>query len=165
MTISSAVIRMLILALMFQVAVVRTYSDDTCTFMTTANDIPPNIVILLDNGAAMEEIVWHSRYNNNHDFTPNPGIRTDIVQNSTGNGFFRDKGYSVIFQGNNYYLVEIPDNLIVALYQFSRKADEPGTSPIWTINGTTITLPAIPSISQVNGVIDKATNFRYSKTT
>jgi hypothetical protein len=51
--------------------------------MTTANDIPPNIVILLDNGAAMEEIVWHSRYNNSHDFTPNPGIRTDIVQNST----------------------------------------------------------------------------------
>src|SRR5512143_681803 len=139
MTIRSTVIRMVILALMFQVAVVRTYADDTCTFMTTANDIPPNIVILLDNGAAMEEIVWHPSYNNIHDYTPPASIRTDIVQNSTGNGFFRDKGYSIIFQGNNYYLVEIPDDLIVANHQFIRKADEPGTNPIWTINGKTIT--------------------------
>ena len=31
--------------------------DDTCAFMVTADDVPPNIVILLDNGAVMEEIV------------------------------------------------------------------------------------------------------------
>ena len=68
----NAIVGMIIFALLCQLAVVRTYADDTCTFMTTANDIPPNIVILLDNGASMEEIVWHSGYNNSVDYTPNP---------------------------------------------------------------------------------------------
>jgi type IV pilus assembly protein PilY1 len=163
MTTLSVVVRMLILALMCHVAVVRTYADDTCTFMTTANDIPPNIVILLDNGAAMEEIVWHSGYNSSINYTPNPATKSDIVVNSVGNGFYWDKGYSVIKQGNDYYLVEIPDNLVVANHQFSRKADGAGNSPIWSINGRTITLPVAPSKSEVNGVIDNATNFRYSK--
>jgi hypothetical protein len=157
------VIRILILALLFQAAVVRTYADDTCTFMTTANDIPPNIVILLDNGAAMEEIVWHFGYNNSINYTPNPATNLDIVENSVGNGFYREKGYSVIKQGNDYYLVEIPDDLVVANHQFSRKADGTGNSPIWTINGRAITLPVAPSKSEVYGVIDNATNFRYPK--
>jgi len=46
-----------------------TAADDTCVFATTADDIPPNISILLDNGAEMEEIAWHSSYNNAHDNT------------------------------------------------------------------------------------------------
>ena len=66
----NALVGMIIFALLCQLAVVRTYADDTCTFMTTANDIPPNIVILLDNGASMEEIVWHSGYDNSIDYTP-----------------------------------------------------------------------------------------------
>jgi type IV pilus assembly protein PilY1 len=144
--------------------VVRTYADDTCTFMTTANDIPPNIVILLDNGAAMEEIVWHSGYDNSVDYTPNPATHTDIVQNSTGNGFYRQKGYSIIVSGNKYYIVEIPDDLKVADHAYSRMADGDGHNPVWTINGRTITLPGVPSSSvDAYGVKDNAANFRYSK--
>ena len=76
----NAIVGMIIFALLCQLAVVRTYADDTCTFMTTANDIPPNIVILLDNGASMEEIVWRSGYNNSVDYTPSPTNKMDIVQ-------------------------------------------------------------------------------------
>ena len=32
-------------------------ADDTCVFSITADDIPPNIVLLLDSGAEMEQIV------------------------------------------------------------------------------------------------------------
>ena len=162
---------MIILALLWQLSVTRVYADDTCTFMTTANDIPPNIVILLDNGASMEEIVWHSgnltqtAYDNSLNYTPVlvPESQSDIVQTSTGNGFYRDKGYSVKVSGGKYYLVEIPDDLVVANHLYSRLADGDGKNPIWTINGRTITLPAVPSSSSVEGVIDKAANFRFSK--
>jgi type IV pilus assembly protein PilY1 len=139
--------------------------DDTCTFTTTANDIPPNIVILLDNGASMEEIVWHSGYNNSTDYTPTPPSPADVVQfgKATGNGFFRNKGYSIRVSGGKYNLVEIPDSLLVANNQFALPADGDMRSPVWTINGKTITLPAIPATTSVDGVIDKASNFRYSK--
>lgn len=160
----NAFIRMIIFALLCQLTVVRSFADDTCTFMTTANDIPPNIVILLDNGASMEEIAWHSGYNNSVDYTPNPATKTDIVQNSAGNGFYRDRGYSIVVSGNKYYLVEIPDDLVVVHRQYSRMADGGGDSPIWTINGRTIRLPGVPSSSvDNNGVKDNAANFRYSK--
>jgi type IV pilus assembly protein PilY1 len=160
----SVLVGMIIFALMCQSAVIRAYADDTCTFMTTANDIPPNIVILLDNGASMEEVVWHSGYDNSVDYTPNPATKTDIVQNSTGNGFYRPKGYSIKVSGNKYYLVEIPDNLKVADQVYSRIADSGGGSPVWTINGRTIALPGVPSaIVDGAGVKDNATNFRYSK--
>ena len=117
----NALVGMIIFALLCQLAVVRTYADDTCTFMTTANDIPPNIVILLDNGASMEEIVWHSGYDNSKDYTPiqDPQAQIDNVQNIAGNGFYRDKGYSIKRSGNKYYLVEIPDDLVVANSQYS----------------------------------------------
>ena len=160
----NALVGMIIFALLCQLAVVRTYADDTCTFMTTANDIPPNIVILLDNGASMEEIVWRSGYNNSVDYTPSQTNKLDIVQNNTGNGFYIDKGYSIKKSGNKYYLVEIPTSLVVADSIYSREADGNGSSPVWTINSKTITLPAVPSSSVDGaGVKDNATNFRYSK--
>jgi hypothetical protein len=30
----------------------------------TADEVPPNIVILLDNGAEMQQVAWHSGYVN-----------------------------------------------------------------------------------------------------
>ena len=45
-------------------------ADDTCVFSVTADDIPPNITILLDSGAEMEQIVWHDSYDNSIDYTP-----------------------------------------------------------------------------------------------
>jgi len=46
------------------------FADDTCTFQVTSNEMGPNIVFLLDNGAEMEHITWHQSYNNNTDYTP-----------------------------------------------------------------------------------------------
>ena len=36
------------------------FADDTCVFSITADDLPPNIVLLLDSGAEMEQVVWHT---------------------------------------------------------------------------------------------------------
>jgi hypothetical protein len=143
-------------------------TDDSCVFMVTADDVPPNIVILLDNGTAMEEIVWPAAYNNNIDYTPNVVSQSDIVKNgtATGNGFFNDNGYSVFREGNQYYLIDIPTNLLVAdeFTPFNRlTADGDGQTPTWTINGHSITLPVMPSNVAVNEVIDNAAHFRYSK--
>ena len=145
-------------------------ADDTCAFMVTADDVPPNIVFLLDNGAAMEQIVWHNSYDNSQNFTPNISDQYDVVEHGTlkGNGFFKDNGYAVIRKDieNNgiekYYLVAIPDNLNVADYTLKLTADGDGLSPKWTINSRTITLPAHPGNHEFEGVIDKATYYRYS---
>ncbi|MCU0558817.1 MAG: PilC/PilY family type IV pilus protein [Desulfobacterales bacterium] len=137
-------------------------TDDTCVFATTADDVPPNIVILLDNGASMEEITWHPLYNNSASHTPSNC--TDVVQNSPGGiGFCRDKGYATTVRGGKYYLAEIPDSLVIADSQFQRMADGDGKSPVWTINNRSIALPAVPANHTVDGVIDKAANFRYSR--
>lgn len=139
-------------------------ADDTCIFTTTADDVPPNIVILLDNGAEMEQIIWHPDYDGS-DYTPSVGAESDVVENgtATGNGFFNDNGYSIIESGNKYYLVDVPDDLLVANYNFSLMADDGGGDPIWTINGREVTLPADPSTTIVDEVKDNATNFRYAK--
>jgi len=140
-------------------------ADDTCVFMVTADDIPPNIVLLLDNGAAMEQIIWHPAYDNSVDYTPASAPQTDVVENGTaaGNGFFNDNGYSIDIGGGKYYLVDIPADLQVANHGFQLMADGSGRDPIWTINGTTLTLPAEPSTVIVDEVKDNATNFRFSK--
>jgi len=140
-------------------------ADDTCVFMVTADDIPPNIVLLLDNGAAMEQIIWHPAYDNGVDYTPVVAPETDVVENgtATGNGFFNDNGYSIDIAGGKYYLVDIPADLQVANHSFQLIADGDGRDPIWTINGRTVTLPAVPSTVIVDEVKDNATNFRFSK--
>jgi hypothetical protein len=140
-------------------------ADDTCVFMVTADDVPPNIVILLDNGAEMEQIIHHSDYDSSLDYTPSVAPEADVVSSAAGagNGFFHDNGYSIIITGNKYYLVDIPDSLLVAGYTYQLQADGDGKNPVWTINGRTVTLPAIPSTVIVDGVKDNATNFRYAK--
>lgn len=55
-------------------------ADDTCVFSVTADDIPPNIVLLLDSGAEMEQIVWHSGYDNSIDYTPSVASEVDVVE-------------------------------------------------------------------------------------
>ena len=227
-------------------------ADDTCVFSITADDIPPNITLLLDNGAEMEQVVWHSAYDNSIDYTPSVGSELDVVEtplpttgtltltnitcvgpgtctpfqdnktltghtsgatakvNGTlydtnkinyddktgnflvgepidcdlpggndgladivaitetggGNGFFRDAGYGIIITGGEYYLVEVPSSLDLADYNFDLKAtssDAGAKEGTWEINERTITLPAQPSTVAVDGVIDNATYFRYSK--
>ena len=38
------------------------FADDTCVFMVTADNVEPNIVVLLDSGAEMQHAVWHADY-------------------------------------------------------------------------------------------------------
>ncbi len=48
-------------------------ADDTCMFSVTADEVPPNIVLLLDNGAEMQQVQWHSDYTSTDTYTPVPG--------------------------------------------------------------------------------------------
>ena len=88
-------------------------ADDTCMFQVSADDVPPNIVLLLDNGAEMENIIWHSGYDNSIDYTPD--VDTDGIDNdgdgfkdeadtteeiqwvggATSNGFLNSNGYTL----------------------------------------------------------------------
>lgn len=220
-------------------------ADDTCVFSVTADDIPPNIVILLDSGAEMEQIVWHSGYDNSTDHTPIVGSEKDVVEigpsttetfgnlalinitnsnffpgsiegatsgatadvaswdgtnlsyeNLSGgpfqvgelveettraladrgsgeiayitiaNGFYNDNGYAIEKSGSDYILVEVPSDLDPSNHSYELEADTSDTSNKWgewTINGRTIRLPAEPSSVTVDGVIDNANYFRYSK--
>ena len=142
----------------------QVFADDTCVFSVTADDLPPNIVLLLDNGAEMEQIVWHAGFDNSIDYTP--GGMADVVELPGADGFYNDNGYGIIISGNKYYLVEIPSDLDISHHNFSLQADVTDTSAktgTWNINGRTITLPAEPSNVAVDGVIDNANYFRYSK--
>jgi len=141
-------------------------ADDTCVFSVTADDLPPNIVLLLDNGAEMEQIVWHDDYDNSADYKqPDSGI--DVVTRLPGaDGFYNDRGYGIIMTGNKYFLVDIPEDLNISNYNFRLQADITDASAkkgTWIINGKSITLPAEPSTVAVDGIIDNATYFRYSK--
>jgi len=140
------------------------FADDTCMFAVTADDLEPNIVILLDNGAELEYITWHPDYVDSIDYTPDvdEADREDVVEDGTGggNGFFNANGYSIDSHGGSYYLVPILDNLEKGSYTDGLQANSGNT---WTINGRSVILPVEPSSVSVDGVIDNAANFRYSK--
>jgi type IV pilus assembly protein PilY1 len=136
-------------------------ADDTCMFMVTADDVPPNIVILLDNGAEMEQIAWHPDYDNSVDYTPSVASEDDVVENGgAGNGFFDDNGYTLV-KNTGYELVKIQDDLTPATKD-TGFINNAGTSR-FLLNGRTVFLPYAPSTVEVDGVIDNARLFRYSK--
>lgn len=123
-------------------------ADDTCMFTVNAGDVPPSIVLLLDNGAEMEQIYWRTGYDNNVDYTP-----ASTVFSNTG-------GYAVKKSGNKYYLYPIQNDLLLG--SCGIEADSNG-NPTWTINSNTITLPAVPSSSvDADNIKDNAERFRYS---
>jgi len=126
------------------------FAADTCMFTTTADDIPPLIVLLLDNGAEMEYIVWHSGYDNS------------IVYPAAGSVFTNANGYGFDSHGGKYYIVPILSDLTLGTYTHALSIEEDSGST-WIINGNTVTLPAAPSSSvDGDGIIDNATHFRYS---
>jgi type IV pilus assembly protein PilY1 len=128
------------------------FADDTCIFTVTADDVPPNIVILLDNGAEMEQIAWPSDYDNS------------IVYPAAGSVFTNANGYGIVDHGGTYYLVPILSDLTLGDYTHALSIVENSGSRTWTINGNTVTLPAVPSSSvDADGIKDNASNFRYSQ--
>ena len=114
-------------------------ADDTCMFSVTADDVPPNIVLLLDNGAEMQQVqslsnyengVFVSGYDNGVDYTPTPaGLAVNgsdddgdgaideadeddvVATGGSGSGFFNPNGYGMVQHGGKYYLVAIQDDL------------------------------------------------------
>ncbi len=133
-------------------------SDDTCMFQVSADDVPPNIVLLLDNGAEMEHIIWHDDYDNSIDYTPTGTV--DRIDDILGTGFYNEQGYAVVDHGGKQYIVKVLNDLTTDSY--ANGINEVSVST-FLINGRTITLPAAPSSVAVDGVIDKAARFRYSK--
>jgi len=128
------------------------FADDTCMFTVTADDVPSNIVILLDNGAEMEQIAWHSGYDNS------------IVYPAAGSVFTNANGYGIVDHGGTYYLVPILSDLTLGDYTHALSIVENSGSRTWIINGNTVTLPAVPSSSvDADGIKDNASNFRYSQ--
>ncbi|OGQ98935.1 MAG: hypothetical protein A2505_03360 [Deltaproteobacteria bacterium RIFOXYD12_FULL_55_16] len=127
------------------------FADDTCVFAVTANDVPPNVVFLLDNGAEMEQIIWHSSYNKDTSYTP---------ALPTVSAFSNSSGYAVEKQGNTYYLQPIQANLTLTS---TGQIAGVGNNPTWLINGRQITLPFAPSTAvDASGIKDNATRFRYT---
>jgi Tfp pilus tip-associated adhesin PilY1 len=141
------------------------HAADTCMFAVTADDMPPNIVILIDNGAVMKHPVTHGDYDSSIDYTPNVATRVDVVPNgASGNGFFNKNGYGIFVSGVQYYLVPVNDDLTLNTnirLEGLPSADKKTSS--WTINGQTVHLPATASATvDADGVKDNAGYFRYS---
>ncbi len=176
----------LIFVIIMALAITNAQADDTCMFAVTADEVPPNIVILLDNGAEMQQGVWHSKYDNSVNYTPSPaglalngtdddgdGViddaeEDDVVRNmGGGSGFFNDNDYGMVEHGDHYYLVAIRDDLQFADYSDGIMADSSDSGAgtgTWTINGSTVTLPAEASDAvDADGIKDNAGLLRYSK--
>jgi hypothetical protein len=120
------------------------HTSDTCMFAVTADDLPPKIVFLLDNGAEMKHPVPHGDYDSSVDYKPSVGTEIDVVPDGAlGNGFFNANGYGIDVHGGSNYLVPVKNDLTLntAIDGLIETGDR-GTG-IWTINGRTITLPTV----------------------
>ena len=140
------------------------HTSDTCMFAVTADDLPPKIVFLLDNGAEMKHAVPHGDYDSGVNYTPSVGTEVDVVPNgASGNGFFNAYGYGIDVQGGWNYLVPVKNDLTLNTAIGFKETGGKGDG-IWTINGKTITLPTVASSAEDDaGIIDNAGMFRYSK--
>jgi Tfp pilus tip-associated adhesin PilY1 len=142
--------------------------SDTCMFEVTADDVPPNIVILVDNGVEMKHPVPHGDYDSSVDYTPDleEADKRDVVPHGNeGNGFYNDNGYAIFIVGQAYYLVPVNDQLGLnteAKLEGLPSADKKTSK--WTINNREIYLPAEASAEvDADGIKDNAGLFRYSK--
>jgi Tfp pilus tip-associated adhesin PilY1 len=142
------------------------HASDTCMFEVTADDMPPNIVILIDNGVEMKHPVPHGDYDSSVDYTPNEDHKIDVVPNGDfGNGFYNENGYAIYTLGSAYYLVPINDQLELntdTKLEGLPAADKKTSS--WKINDRRVHLPAEASAEvDADGVKDNAGMFHYSK--
>ena len=145
----------------------RGYTSDTCMFAVTADDLPPNIVFLLDNGTEMKHPVTHTDYDSSIDYTP--AVDTDekevVVYGADGNGFFNQNGYGIYITAGRYYLVPVDDNLVLTTdHRLEGLPSADKKTSTWTINGQEVHLPYEASSEvDADGIKDNAGTFRYSK--
>ena len=103
---------LIVCAIFVSLSVMDSRADDTCMFSVTADDVPPNIVILLDNGAEMQQVQWLSiydengvlvsGYDNSVDYTPIPAGDDVVASGGSGSGFFNPNGYGMVEHGGEY---------------------------------------------------------------
>ena len=176
---------LMVLVIFISLSVMDSRADDTCMFSVTADDVPPNIVILLDNGAEMRQVQWHAAYDNSLDYAPIPtglavnGMDDDgdgtideadeddvVATGGSGGGFFNANGYGMVEHGGIYYLVAIEDNLEPADYSTgiaATSSDAGAGTGVWTFNNDTVTLPSEASAAvDADGIKDNAGMLRYS---
>jgi len=128
--------------------------EDTCVFSVDSTAVPPNVVLLLDNGAAMERIFEHNAYQVDLDYTPMVASQQEGI-----NGFFNPDGYLVEKSGNRYYIRQLGSDLLPVAGGIE---GDSSNQHRWSINGRTITLPAAPSSSvDGTGIKDNGSRFRY----
>jgi type IV pilus assembly protein PilY1 len=135
------------------------WCDDTCIFSVTADDVPPYIVLLMDNGAEMEQIVWASTYDPNTDYT--------TLAVALGSPFTNPRGYALYYKnGANMWLSPIKADLSYPTSFLGSGANysSSGTFTVTFLDATTksIDLPLVPSYVDGDGVKDNATQFRYA---
>ena len=116
-------------------------ASDQCVFEVTADEMTPNIVLLINNGAEMQHPVYHGDFETNINYAPKVETESDVVPNGTaGNGFFNENGYGIFLTGGRYYLVPVGADLELDTGVRLEETGDKG-SHTWTINGQRITLP------------------------
>jgi type IV pilus assembly protein PilY1 len=158
---------LIVFAIVINLSVSEIRADDTCMFSVTADEVPPNIVLLLDNGAEMQQVQWLPGYDNDVNYTPTPAENDVVKTGGSGSGFLNPNGYGMVEHGGYYYLVEIKDDLEPEDYTQGLQAtssDSGNGTGVWTINSETMTLPAEASDAvDADGIIDNAGMLRYSQ--
>jgi type IV pilus assembly protein PilY1 len=158
---------LIVFAIVINLSVSEIRADDTCMFSVTADEVPPNIVLLLDNGAEMQQVQWLPGYDNDVDYTPTPAENDVVKTGGSGSGFLNPNGYGMVEHGGYYYLVEIKDDLEPEDYTQGLQAtssDSGNGTGVWTINANPVTLPAEASDAvDADGIIDNAGMLRYSQ--
>ncbi|MDW7643697.1 MAG: PilC/PilY family type IV pilus protein [Desulfuromonadales bacterium] len=148
---------LLLSGLLLLLGSVGSLADDSCIFAITADDVPPNVVLLLDNGAEMEKILTHSAYDPSVDWTPN-----EILPEEGVNGFYNPYGYTIYTTGNKHYIHKINSSLLRDTTGGIVATTSATADGVWSIGGKIATLPAVPSaVVDAAGIKDNATRFRY----
>jgi type IV pilus assembly protein PilY1 len=140
------------------------FADDTCIFRNI-DTVKPNIVILLDSGAEMEQIEWHPDYLDSTDYTPVTCVK-EVTTETTGDKnacFKNEKGYALV-KNSGQELVKIRSDLEPANKNTGIKNNGSGGESYFTIGSrSNVFLPHTPSTVEIDGIIDNARLFRYSK--
>lgn len=143
------------------------FADDTCIFSDT-DTVKPNIVILLDSGAELEQIIWHEDYDESIDYTPDgcveevTSVTVAAVDGKTC--FLNENGYTLV-KNSGYELVKIQADLEAETKNTGIINNAAGGDSYFTIGlSSDVFLPHTPStIVDAEGIKDNARMFRYSK--
>ena len=146
-------------------------ADDTCIFYPSTDEVPPSIVLYIDNSGEMEEARWHDDFDSTVDWTPKGAVNEAIDDPKDGDAFLNQHGYGIYTQGRGVYLApfKVSSENVMEMdtsKMIEGKENEDNGTFSWTFNGKTITLPvesktnALEEFGATNA--DLVTAMRYS---